>query len=484
MGQSFTCRPQSPWWAAGALAAYAAAVLLLDSGLPPRPSARLALPCLGEPCAFSGDGRALVTQHQGDGRSAFRVWDWRTGQVRSTWEAVTGSPQDVLFSPDGALLAVLTWRDQKENPWGIDLRLWDVAAGEEAARWLVHDEPDDLARACFSPDGTTLAFTRTEKARRAVYLWDLSARRMRAVLEQQAGPLAFSPDGRLLATTAGTTPVRVKVWDVRTGGECLQLQHPKVRWGEDRDIFDQVLCLAFCRDGGALGMIGQIAPADEEERERVLRGALEVGEPSHVAREWDLASGAVRTERLLVQPAVVTCPGANWEGVGLLEGFPRGHEDSLSDPLTGTRRLSFPARGLDPHSWYCGYEGLSYTVRLTPDGRAALVVQHGDTGPEWRRKLVGVTPWLKRFDKPALSDSRVYETAGGRRVAKIGGQAVVCLSPDGRLMATSDQAGAAVQIFELPPPRPWCAILGWAALPAALIGLLGRWYSRRLSLSG
>jgi hypothetical protein len=116
-----------PGWAVAALLAYAAGVLMLDHCLPRRPSATLVLSAPGEPRAFSRDGRFLVTLHWDEGVYTFRVWDWRSGRVRSAWQPAGGWPEHVLLSPDGALLAAATWGHPEEVDKGWYLRLWDVA---------------------------------------------------------------------------------------------------------------------------------------------------------------------------------------------------------------------------------------------------------------------------------------------------------------------------------------------------------------------
>jgi WD domain, G-beta repeat len=467
-------RPRLPVWAVGALLAYAATALLLDRVLPCAPRAGLTLPEPGWPRCFSRDGRTLAIHEP----KAIRVWDWQTGQALSTCEPVNDWLDDATFSPDGAFLALITCAKPKDAPDGLQLQLWDVAEGKETARWLVLDELRGTIHACFSPDGRTLAFGRRLHNRADVCLWDVPGWRMRTVLEQQGGRLAFSPDGALLATTEGDFPKRVKVWDVETGQERLQLHHSEIRWCQGDGLF-QDLWLAFTRDGKALGMLGLLAPPDTGGVEPVRRGEDEDDEPSHLARLWDLASGEVRSERFLRAPDAVAAPEAAWEGLYLVGVRPRPDEDGVVDPLTGAELLSFPVRRYQQPPWRCEEAGPSYLVQPTADGRVVVVTQCGSLAPAWLDKLAQAMPrlGLPRTDSPI--SLRMYAVGSGRRLAKIVGHRVACLSPDGRLLATCSTDGTLIQIWDVPPPRPWHAILGAAAIPALLVGLLGMWRRHR-----
>ncbi|MFJ1600284.1 WD40 repeat domain-containing protein [Streptomyces sp. NPDC088261] len=171
---------------------------------------------------FSPDGQSLATaQHE----SRARLWDLRTGRARFTTPARPSSSSEsaLAFSPDGALLAV----------GGHSLGrvfLQDAVTGETLATLTERADPGQATKGssnsakpynpvgslAFSPDGTTLAAAGTDGK---VCLWDVGARKVRAVLTAAATEggmsVAFSPDGRTLAT--GSPEGTVRLWDPVTG---------------------------------------------------------------------------------------------------------------------------------------------------------------------------------------------------------------------------------------------------------------------------
>src|SRR5262249_48871759 len=106
------------------------------------------------------------------------------------------------------------------------IRLWDLATRREARRFPGHRR--GVRALAFSPDGKTLASAGgrwEEEARQrkdpdpCVRLWDVETGQQRRALDGHHGgarAVAFSPDGAALATGDGKV---VRLWDLASGRE-------------------------------------------------------------------------------------------------------------------------------------------------------------------------------------------------------------------------------------------------------------------------
>src|SRR5205807_2521662 len=92
-------------------------------------------------------------------------------------------------------------------------KLWDTTGGQLKATVRAGSHP--AIALAFSPDGRTLA-TRSKDA--GVRLWDTATGQLNIRLQGSPGDfgaLAFSPDGRWVATSSGDQ--RTRLWDAATG---------------------------------------------------------------------------------------------------------------------------------------------------------------------------------------------------------------------------------------------------------------------------
>jgi RNA polymerase sigma factor (sigma-70 family) len=168
--------------------------------------------------AFSPDGKLLAA---GRYDHTVKLWDVATGKEKSSFNGHTGPVFSVSFSPDGKTLA--------SGSGDGTVRLWDVATGKEKATLL--KDAHWLLCVAFSPDGRTLAAgilpNDKDKKEYVVKLWDVKSGKERDVLtgyrDMAISSLAFSPDGKLLATACGSfysgRPASVSVEDHKKKGE-------------------------------------------------------------------------------------------------------------------------------------------------------------------------------------------------------------------------------------------------------------------------
>jgi WD40 repeat protein len=181
------------------------------------------------PAAFSADNRVLALSSA----QAVRLLDSESGRVLRSVPVGLRSVVGMALSPDGRLLAVASDHSGIRDTYRLSL--WDVAAGKE--RWREEHTLETFTCAAFSPGGDLLATGGTH-----VRLWEAATGKELGELAHARGCLAFSPDGKILATLSWGDAILL--WEVATG----RLRRRFAGHG--------ISCLAFSPDGRLLASGG------------------------------------------------------------------------------------------------------------------------------------------------------------------------------------------------------------------------------------
>ncbi|MGE5374875.1 MAG: helix-turn-helix domain-containing protein, partial [Bacteroidota bacterium] len=175
--------------------------------------------------AVSRDGKYLAS---GALDGSVLLWDLASGDPVRTLEGHTQAVENLSFSPDGKWL--VTAGDDAA------LKIWDVSSGALLKNYA--DLGDIVLGATFSPDGKQLSFSDG-----TLHMWEWSDRNSLSNQElftiPGAVPDSFSPDGSRLAGYVGND---IKIWDAVSGRELLTLTGHR-NW---------VMGLAFSPDGRTL----------------------------------------------------------------------------------------------------------------------------------------------------------------------------------------------------------------------------------------
>jgi WD40 repeat protein/serine/threonine protein kinase len=340
--------------------------------------------------AITPDGKTLVSGSTG---GSVRVWDVATAKERAVLSGHTAPIWRVAVSPDGKRAA--------SGSMDHTVKLWGLDRSELLATFRSSNQVRSVA---FSPGGGVLA-AGTEDG--VLELWDVAARKQRLRLQAHPAPavaLAYSPDGKLLATGAGWGTSRgegsIKVWDVTSEPPRTVLQLPPgvfVAFSPDSKL------LTTCHFASANvwavpsgerkatfapGIRFESAAFSPDGKTVVLAGS------DRTVKLWEFAGGATRTA------------GVHLGLVTTAAFFPRG--DLLASGST---------------------DG---TVKVWRAGPPRDDIRFAPKGPIWS---LSFTPDSKRLIVGSAQPTAVLDAATGKETATLPVGGVVAASADANLLA-------------------------------------------------
>lgn len=415
--------------------------------------------------AFSADGRDVIAAAVNG--SATR-WDARTGRpipsahrlvaarlpfggfvlVRARGALLRALPraEHVVAVRGGSLIAAsITYSNGRKRPWVF-------ARDGRRLQVLQQIGIHDLA---FSPDGRLFAAARP----RATIVWDTETwRPVHTLLDakQSADAIAFSPDGKFLATGGADSGVRV--WNAATGERTFFLfahTNPVVSmaWSPDSSVLatgsaDQTIRIWRVQTTVGSGSLAATLPGDTNTVDALAFTPdgtdLVSGSADRSVRVW-LATPD--EELRLLGSAPGEAVGARWAGDTIAAAWSSGVV-KLWDARTRRRTEVFTSGGI-------GYTQLA----VSRDGTVVAVGRNDGGVDVWRNHAsvpdvaslqsrivaVAVTP---RGDQTAAADAQgdveVWTTRSGSVRWRGAPQATVsslAFSPDGSVLAVSGGEG-------------------------------------------
>jgi WD40 repeat protein len=429
--------------------------------------------------AFSPDGKVLVAGDYAptavgaakavDGASSVRLWDVATGRQLRELKGHTGGVNAVALSPNGRTLVSASH--------DATLRLWDPAAGKQVRKIQV---PDATAReggpsqekgihyggvltVAYSPDGRLLASGSCDGT---VRVWDAGTGKELHTLPRhgrEVNSVTFSPDGNVLAS--GSRDHTVRLWDPRSGKQ-LQL-----RQGHDGRVWN----LAVSPDGRLAAVLAEnqvtLWSLATGQQLHVLRGhtgavyavaftpdgrAVASGSADGTVRLWDTATGR-ELRRLLEHRPPVYSLAFTPVGNRLLSGEANGVLH-FWDGATGEELRQLPGR------FSSGLQLSSDGTILATADQSAVHLLDGKTGKELRRFNGAWPEFALSPDGRTLATQQQTEqtihfwsAATGEEVGILAdqsnltrgvGAAAWVFSPDGRLLARSGKNGT-IELWEV-----------------------------------
>jgi internalin A len=203
--------------------------------------------------AFVPDGKLMASRSR-QRETLIRILEVDSGKQVGQAEGIYLFPgRDFAFSPDGRFLAVGGGSNNR-RPQDPPLWLWEVATGKKVAQFPLREMLGSLA---FSPNGKYLATSMYMRDIKGIQIqvWDVATRELVRSFKNEPAhvhmtAVSFSPDGKYLVSVGEGMAVRC--WDAATWQEVWRLRN--LGSGESLRTFTGAYSLAFSGNGQTLAV--------------------------------------------------------------------------------------------------------------------------------------------------------------------------------------------------------------------------------------
>ena len=317
-----------------------------------------------------------------------------------TMQAKTDQPfATIVFSPDGSRLAGITVPGHYGEP---AIYVWDATTGKRLFTRSWHKKAALSVR--FNDDGTLLVASAPLPSENLgeVHLWDpVTMKSLRKLKGTDAGPVIFSPDGKLVTATGGQ-PTSLGLWDVATGKKVLALEGNSgpIAFSPDSKLLTGI-------DGKGRGQVWNVATgkliqtlegmfaggdAFSPDSKRVAGGT---GLLSVDVRVWEVASGRKLLELRDAHVKRVVSVAFSTDGKHLVTGGNRQHKSFFPEFLPAERdgemKVWDAATGVELLAFRVTDFGVALAgMCLTPDGERIAI--NPENGPVTIWRLPSETP--------------------------------------------------------------------------------------------
>ncbi|MFE6862685.1 WD40 repeat domain-containing protein [Nocardia sp. NPDC057668] len=378
------------------------------------------------------------------------AWRMRPGdqRVRSRLLQTQNTPlvTTIAAHAEGISRMVRRSRDGVLATLGYDgsLRLWDTTDAQHPRS--LGGQLDDIGTVAFSPDGRTMATTGWSRSPQLAILWDVtvpSAPQRIGVLpdinDVGFSRLEFTPDSGTLVTMSRS---HLMLWDVRNPAAPVAGPARRLRADDSNAGIGE---LRISPNGQLLALIS-------------IDALLE----SHTVQLWDLGdpAGPVLRNSALGGP-IASARGLDFSPDGTILAFGSGdgsmREVGSNDSEVHLWDVSDPSRAREFSTFDAGFSGLA-ALDFAPEGRVLAVggMQGGGlwnlAEPAYPIRMLGGLPAL-----PSLCRFTA------RSMPCPGGPSALVFAADGRTLLAGNNSGE-LRVWSLPP-----AILtgqaGWVSTP-------------------